>query len=670
MIAEPVELSPTKPIALMAGCSVSALPASSPKPWTVLSTPSGTPASLTSFARMAAVTGDHSAGLCTTVQPAARAGAIFQVESMNGVFHGVITPTGPIGTRVETFQCSSLGVFWPSRASPHRSAKKRKFSAARIAALAMKRWAWPVSMHSSTAMSSALSSMASATRCSSFFRIAGAMSRQDLKARAAAVAARSTSSALPRATLASIAPSTGDLVSNVSPEIDGTILPSIIWPMPSARSVFSSGAMRSRLAWNTSVFGVGLSMGGLRFQGVVDVVALPARVLVVDLHVEREGEFRDCEDGIEMPGERLEDMLAGRLAGWQIAAFADAQHHVEKAVVLPRVRNRIMLASDGADADAAEREDAGLDRRLAHHLARRADVEAVVEIGRIFDREMRHRGFTPCFLVRLSEVAAHRAVGAIIGLDCVALAGLDRTDERAGEHDLSGLERKAERCDLVGEPGNGRGGMIEHAGGKAGLFELAVLETQRTDPSQIGVKRADRPSAEHDAGIRRVIGDGIENLSRRLGLGIDALDPRVQNLQRRHHEVGGVEHVEQRAVGACEALAHDEGELGFHPRGDEALRRDQATIGEEHVVQQHAGIRLVDAERALHRLRGQADFVSPDDAPLGNLDVDPSLLNRVGVSDADVGKVLRELPDLCTGLFRLVQTVRASSDIVVGKRHL
>ncbi|MEY9226035.1 hypothetical protein ABH974_006458 [Bradyrhizobium ottawaense] len=139
MIAEPVALSPTKPIALIAGCSVSALPASSPKPWTVLSTPSGTPASLTSLDKMLAVTGDHSAGLCTTVQPAARAGAIFQVESMNGVFHGVITPTGPIGTRVEIFQCSSLGVLRPSRASAHLSAKKRKFSAARIAALAMKR---------------------------------------------------------------------------------------------------------------------------------------------------------------------------------------------------------------------------------------------------------------------------------------------------------------------------------------------------------------------------------------------------------------------------------------------------------------------------------------------------------------------------------------------------
>ena len=44
-----------------------------------------------------AVSGLHSAGLWTTVQPAASAGAIFHVDSMNGVFHGVMMPTGPIG---------------------------------------------------------------------------------------------------------------------------------------------------------------------------------------------------------------------------------------------------------------------------------------------------------------------------------------------------------------------------------------------------------------------------------------------------------------------------------------------------------------------------------------------------------------------------------------------
>ena len=48
--------------------------------------------------------GDHSAGLSTTVQPAASAGAVFQVESMNGAFHGVITAAGPAGIRWTRFQ--------------------------------------------------------------------------------------------------------------------------------------------------------------------------------------------------------------------------------------------------------------------------------------------------------------------------------------------------------------------------------------------------------------------------------------------------------------------------------------------------------------------------------------------------------------------------------------
>src|SRR5665213_2419533 len=68
--------------------------------------------------------------------------------------------------------------------------------------------------------------------------------------------------------------------------IDGTILPSIMCPMPSALSALSRGAARSRLALSTSDFGVILSMRGLRFQRLVNVVALPAGFLVVDLHVE------------------------------------------------------------------------------------------------------------------------------------------------------------------------------------------------------------------------------------------------------------------------------------------------------------------------------------------------------------------------------------------------
>src|SRR5579883_2245433 len=103
-------------------------------------------------------------------------------------------------------------------------------------------------------------------------------------------------------------------------------------------------------------------------------------------------------------------------------------------------------------------------------------------------------------VARSSEMAAHGSVGAIVGLDCVALAGLDRADEGARQHDLARLQRKSVGSDLVGKPGDGGGGMIEHAGGKSGLFQLAVAIAERADPAQVGIERPQRSTAEHDAG--------------------------------------------------------------------------------------------------------------------------------------------------------------------------
>ena len=44
--------------------------------------------------------GVSSEGLATTVQPAANAGAIFQVNKYSGRFQGDIHPATPIGVRV------------------------------------------------------------------------------------------------------------------------------------------------------------------------------------------------------------------------------------------------------------------------------------------------------------------------------------------------------------------------------------------------------------------------------------------------------------------------------------------------------------------------------------------------------------------------------------------
>src|SRR5690606_3508467 len=66
-------------------------------PVTMLTTPFGKPASLTSSINLSAVKGLSREGLTTTVQPAASAGALLRVIMASVQFHGVIAPTTPTG---------------------------------------------------------------------------------------------------------------------------------------------------------------------------------------------------------------------------------------------------------------------------------------------------------------------------------------------------------------------------------------------------------------------------------------------------------------------------------------------------------------------------------------------------------------------------------------------
>src|SRR6266478_10102873 len=117
-------------------------------------------------------------------------------------------------------------------------------------------------------------------------------------------------------------------------------------------------------------------MRAFRFKSRVDVIAFPAGFLVVDLHVERQREWARGKDRIEMIGEGAKNMLAGLLAGRKIAPLAQPQHHVEKAGMRTAVGDGVMLAADGTNTNAAERENAGLHRRLAHQFDDLADIEA------------------------------------------------------------------------------------------------------------------------------------------------------------------------------------------------------------------------------------------------------------------------------------------------------
>jgi hypothetical protein len=76
-----------------------ASPTSGPVPQTRLKTPGGTPASAHISANTYALSGATSAGLHTTVHPAAIAAPALEMTDRRGAFHAVIAPTTPAASR-------------------------------------------------------------------------------------------------------------------------------------------------------------------------------------------------------------------------------------------------------------------------------------------------------------------------------------------------------------------------------------------------------------------------------------------------------------------------------------------------------------------------------------------------------------------------------------------
>ncbi|MNH28809.1 hypothetical protein D3C79_890000 [compost metagenome] len=72
-------------------------PTVSPRPGSSCTTPVGTPASWRMRTAWAAISGVCSAGLASTVLPAARAAATWPLNIASGKFHGLMHTTGPSG---------------------------------------------------------------------------------------------------------------------------------------------------------------------------------------------------------------------------------------------------------------------------------------------------------------------------------------------------------------------------------------------------------------------------------------------------------------------------------------------------------------------------------------------------------------------------------------------
>ena len=129
-ITRAVAGDPVKLIRLTFGCRTSASPAEAPVPWTMFSTPSGTPACWAMSPSSDRLNGANSGGLTTTVLPAASAGPIFHVPSISGAFHGTISAATPAGSNRTELVTSGLSMT-PCCIDRAQSAKNLMFQALR-----------------------------------------------------------------------------------------------------------------------------------------------------------------------------------------------------------------------------------------------------------------------------------------------------------------------------------------------------------------------------------------------------------------------------------------------------------------------------------------------------------------------------------------------------------
>ena len=118
----PTAVEPVKDTMSTPGWLDRVAPTGSPWPSTMLRTPGGRPASLSSSPRITVVEGVNSEGFTTAVQPAASAKGSFWQTIRKGKFQGVMMPTTPIGSFSTTPSMSGPRLLWLSPCTVRASA--------------------------------------------------------------------------------------------------------------------------------------------------------------------------------------------------------------------------------------------------------------------------------------------------------------------------------------------------------------------------------------------------------------------------------------------------------------------------------------------------------------------------------------------------------------------
>ena len=171
---------------------------------------------------------------------------------------------------------------------------------------------------------------------------------------------------------------------------------------------------------------------------------------------------------------------------------------------------------------------------------------------------------------------------------------------------------------------------------------------------------------DDDAGVGRVVADGVVDLAHGLGVAVELLNAGVDDFDGGGDVSGGVEHVVHRHVGPGQWRLEHEGQLHLDTRGDEVLHRDLQHLaglrGVKHVVEQGAVIRLVDLAADLHGAAGQADLVTDHFSAFGLLQLDPGAANAVAVFNRHAWVAFRKVLDRAARLLRALQLGRKLLD--------
>jgi hypothetical protein len=133
-----------------------------------------------------------------------------------------------------------------------------------------------------------------------------------------------------------------------------------------------------------------------------------------------------------------------------------------------------------------------------------------------------------------------------------------------------GLERYLIGGQLVGQPGDALGRMVEYCRTDTGFLDDTVAVEHCRHFAQINRVWTHGAATQHHSGIRGIVGNGVEDFARNLGLRIDLLNARIDNFQCRAHPFGGVQYIEHCDIRAFQWFAEDKGQLHFDPWHDKA----------------------------------------------------------------------------------------------------